>query len=589
MPANADEPRNDAVSEGALASQSQLEAPAAAPSAIPGLPVPAGDDEDAGDDALAPDELAALIEPEPAAATQLRPGSRCKGVIVSVGETDALVAFGEKVEGRVPLEEFRQANGEIVAQIGQEIDVVVERLGAPGMPALLAHRRVREAGAWDRVEAAFAARTPLQARVVERVKGGLRVDIGVSAFLPGSLVDIRPARDLDAWVGQETEVVVVDCNRRRSNAVVSRSELLKAERQQRQAETLARLVEGETATGIVKNITSYGVFVDLGGIDGLIKLTELSYGRVGNPSELVQTGQEVTAKVLRVEPEKERVALSLRAMHPDPWATIAERYAVGDRVRGTVASVTDYGAFVRLEAGVEGLIHISEIDWSRQLKHPSKTFSPGAETEAVVVAVRSKQRRISLSFKQLAPDPWDQYGAGFEVGQVLAGTVRRVVDYGLFVEIVAGIEGLVHVSDLAWDARSRKPKDFASKGQQINTVILNVDVPNRRLSLGIKQLQPDTWDTYLSQAAVGDAVPGLVRSKKDYGFFVELAPGVDGLCHVSQAPKRQDLETGRRYTFEILDVNERGRRISLRCEDATPLAEDGAQPDQADESAVLTD
>lgn len=589
MPANADEPRNDAVSEGALASQSQLEAPAAAPSAIPGLPVPVGDDEDAGDDALAPDELAALIEPEPAAATQLRPGSRCKGVIVSVGETDALVAFGEKVEGRVPLEEFRQANGEIVAQIGQEIDVVVERLGAPGMPALLAHRRVREAGAWDRVEAAFAARTPLQARVVERVKGGLRVDIGVSAFLPGSLVDIRPARDLDAWVGQETEVVVVDCNRRRSNAVVSRSELLKAERQQRQAETLARLVEGETATGIVKNITSYGVFVDLGGIDGLIKLTELSYGRVGNPSELVQTGQEVTAKVLRVEPEKERVALSLRAMHPDPWATIAERYAVGDRVRGTVASVTDYGAFVRLEAGVEGLIHISEIDWSRQLKHPSKTFSPGAETEAVVVAVRPKQRRISLSFKQLAPDPWDQYGAGFEVGQVLAGTVRRVVDYGLFVEIVAGIEGLVHVSDLAWDARSRKPKDFASKGQQINTVILNVDVANRRLSLGIKQLQPDTWDTYLSQAAVGDAVPGLVRSKKDYGFFVELAPGVDGLCHVSQAPKRQDLETGRRYTFEILDVNERGRRISLRCEDATPLAEDGAQPDQADESAVLTD
>lgn len=589
MPANADEPRNDAVSEGALASQSQLEAPAAAPSAIPGLPVPAGDDEDAGDDALAPDELAALIEPEPAAATQLRPGSRCKGVIVSVGETDALVAFGEKVEGRVPLEEFRQANGEIVAQIGQEIDVVVERLGAPGMPALLAHRRVREAGAWDRVEAAFAARTPLQARVVERVKGGLRVDIGVSAFLPGSLVDIRPARDLDAWVGQETEVVVVDCNRRRSNAVVSRSELLKAERQQRQAETLARLVEGETATGIVKNITSYGVFVDLGGIDGLIKLTELSYGRVGNPSELVQTGQEVTAKVLRVEPEKERVALSLRAMHPDPWATIAERYAVGDRVRGTVASVTDYGAFVRLEAGVEGLIHISEIDWSRQLKHPSKTFSPGAETEAVVVAVRPKQRRISLSFKQLAPDPWDQYGAGFEVGQVLAGTVRRVVDYGLFVEIVAGIEGLVHVSDLAWDARSRKPKDFASKGQQINTVILNVDVANRRLSLGIKQLQPDTWDTYLSQAAVGDAVPGLVRSKKDYGFFVELAPGVDGLCHVSQAPKRQDLETGRRYTFEILDVNERGRRISLRCEDSTPLAEDGAQPDQADESAVLTD
>lgn len=585
MPANADQPRNDSAPEGALATQSQPEGPAPAPGAIPGLPVPAGAGDDAGDDALAPDELAALIEPESAAAPQIRPGSRCKGVIVSVGETDALVAFGAKVEGRVPLEEFRQPNGDIVAQIGQEIDVVVERLGSPGNPALLAHRRVREAAAWDRVEAAFAARTPLQARVVGRVKGGLRVDIGVSAFLPGSLVDIRPARDLGAWVGQETEVVVIDCNRRRSNAVVSRSELLKAERQQQQAETLARLVEGEAATGTVKNITSYGVFVDLGGIDGLIKLTELSYGRVGNPSELVQAGQEVTAKVLRVEPEKERVALSLRAMHPDPWATISERYAPGDRVRGTVASVTDYGAFVRLEAGVEGLIHISEIDWSRQLKHPSKTFAVGAETEAVVVAVRPKQRRISLSFKQLAPDPWDQYGAGFEVGQVVAGTVRRVVDYGLFVEIVAGIEGLVHVSDLAWDARSRKPKEIASKGQQINTVILNVDVANRRLSLGIKQLQPDIWDTYLSQATVGDTVPGSVRSKKDYGFFVELAPGVDGLCHVSQAPKHQDLETGKRYNFEILDVNERGRRISLRCEEATPLAED----DEQEQTAVLTD
>lgn len=577
MTANADEPRNDAGPELDFASPSHGDGSGAASSVIPGLPDPAATDDEVGDDALAPDEIAALIDPQPAAAPQIRPGSRCKGIIVSVGESDALVAFGAKVEGRVPLEEFRHANGEIVAQVGQEIDVVVEQLGGAGTPALLAHRRVREAAAWDRIEAAFAARTPLQARIVGRVKGGLRVDIGVSAFLPGSQVDIRPVRDLDAWVGQAAEVVVIDCNRRRSNAVVSRSELLKADRERRQAETLERLVEGEAATGIVKNITSYGVFVDLGGIDGLIKLTELSYGRVGDPSALLQTGQQVTAKVLRVEPAKERVALSLRAMHPDPWASITERYAPGDRVRGTVASVTDYGAFVQLESGVEGLIHISEIDWSRQLKHPSKTFATGAETEAVVIAVRPKQRRISLSFKQLAPDPWDQYGAGFEVGQVIAGTVRRVVDYGLFVEIVPGIEGLVHVSDLAWDARSRKPKETATKGQQINTVVLSVDVENRRLSLGIKQLQPDTWDTYLSQAAVGDAVPGLVRRQKDYGFFVELVPGVDGLCHISQVPKHSGLQPGKRYNFEILDVNERGRRISLRCEDATPLEEQSEQ------------
>ena len=541
---------------------------------IPGLPDPEAPDEDPGEETFDPEELEALVRGEPSRAPQIHPGSRCQGTIVAVSDEGVIVSFGAKVEGRVPLEEFRDAAGEIAAAPGQDVEVLVERLGAPGDYAVLSYRRARESAAWRQIETAHARHLPVRAQVVQRVKGGLRVDIGVAAFLPGSQVDIRPVRNLDAWIGRTVEVVVVECNRRRSNAVVSRSELLKAERQARMAETLARLEVGEPATGTVKNITTYGVFVDLGGIDGLIKVTELSYGRVGNPSDLLSAGQEVTAKVLRIDSEKERVALSLRAMRPDPWATIEERYKAGDRVIGRVASVTDYGAFIELEPGVEGLIHVTEIDWSRRPKHPSKTFAPGAETEAIVLGVKPAERRISLSFKRLAPDPWDQYGASLEVGLVVEGIVRRITTYGLFVEIVEGIEGLVHVSDLSWDTRARNPREVARKGQKLNTVILQVDTENRRLSLGVKQLEPDAWDTFLSQNAVSETVPGLVRRLVKFGAFVELAPGVEGLCHRSQSPQgKHGLRTGKRYHFKILDVNEQARRIGLRCERAVPLEE----------------
>ena len=374
------------------------------------------------------------------------------------------------------------------------------------------------------------------------------------------------------------EVVVVEFDRRRSNAVVSRSELLKAQRREQQRETLSRLAVGEPATGVVKNLTTYGAFVDLGGIDGLIKLTELSYGRVGNPSDVLQPGQEVTAKVLRIDPVRERVALSLKAMRPDPWLTVEERYQPGSHVQGRVASVQDYGAFIELESGVEGLIHVSEIAWSRHPKHPSKTFTPGVETEAVVLSVKPRERRISLSFKRLTPDPWIQFGESLEVGQVVAGVVRRIADYGLFVEIVEGIEGLVHISDLSWDTRNKNPRSVARRGEQIDTVILHVDTENRRLSLGIKQLEPDAWDTFLSQYGAGYTLPGLVRRIVKFGAFVELAPGVEGLCHNSQAPRgRNALRTGLRYYFTILEVNQRSRRIGLRCSSAVPIddASDG--------------
>lgn len=541
---------------------------------MPGLPDPQGADDDFEEDEFVPEDLDALVKGERVEGPRIHPGSRCKGLVVAVSESGVIVSFGAKVEGHVPLEEFRQPDGELGVQPGQEIEVVVERLGAPGAYAVLSHRRAREASAWKRVEASHAQNLPLQARVVERVKGGLRVDIGVAAFLPGSQVDIRPVRNLDAWIGRDIEVVVVEFNRRRSNAVVSRSELLKAERLAQQRETLRRIAVGEPASGVVKNITTYGVFVDLGGIDGLIKLTELSYGRVGNPGDLLQPGQEVTAKVLRIDRAKERVALSLRAMRPDPWATIEERYQPGSRVQGRVASIQDYGAFVEIEEGVEGLIHVSEIAWSRHPKHPSKTFVPGTETEAVVLNVKPNERRISLSFKRLTPDPWDEYGDSLQVGQVVGGIVRRIADYGLFVEIVEGIEGLVHISDLSWDTRNKNPRSVARKGQEINTVILHVDTENRRLSLGIKQLEPDAWDTFLSQYTVGDTLEGLVKRVVKFGAFVELAPGVEGLCHNSQAPRgKQALRPGERYYFLILEVNVRGRRIGLRCNSGRPIEE----------------
>lgn len=557
---------------------------------VPGLPVPGLPDpaleEDAAEESLIPEELDGLeqldglAKPAEAEESSIRPGSRCTGTVIAIGRSGVIVAFGAKVEGRVPEEEFLEDDGSISVEPGQQVEVVVERLGAPGKFAVLSHRKVRERDAWKRVEASHAGNLPLKGKVLGRVKGGLRVDVGVRAFLPGSQVELRPTHQLDPWIGQTVEVVVLECNRRRSNVVVSRRALLNAKRLELQRETLSKIEVGGTATGVVKTVTKYGVFVDLGGIDGRIKLADLSHGRVGNPADLFQPGQELTAKVLRIDRERERVALSLRAMHPDPWLTVEDRYPPGSRVQGRVVTVTDYGAFVELESGVEGLIHISEISWSRHPKHPSETFSPGTETEAVVLKLSPSERRISLSFKRLLPDPWDQLADSLEVGRVVAGVVRRIKDYGLFVEIAEGVEGLVHVSDLSWDQHARNARGFASRGDQIDTVILHVDSANRRLSLGVKQLEPDVWDTFLAQYAVGDTVPGLVRRIVQFGAFVELIPGVEGLCHVSQSPRGdRALQEGLRYHFLILDVNERARRIGLRCYDGLPIP--GEEENQA--------
>ncbi len=543
---------------------------------MPGLPDASGAAEDEADDeSIGFEELTENVSPE---VPEIRPGTRRAARIISIEPNGILVAFGAKTEGLISLDDFRDAEGNLTAQPGQEIEVVFERFGEPGEFAVLSYHDAAEDEAWRKIEAAHEAHQPVKAKVEERVKGGLRVDIGMPAFLPGSQVDVRPIHDLESLIGQTIEVLVVKVNRRRANVVVSRRELLEAEVKALKAETMAKLKEGEPVTGRVKNITSYGVFVDLGGIDGLIHLTDISYGRVKDPAAILKPGTEVTARVLRFDAEKGRVSLSIKHMEPDPWDAIEKRFAIGDRVKGRVASVTDYGAFLELEAGVEGLIHITEMTWSRRLRHPSKVVGVGQEVESVVLKVSPEDRRISLSLKQLNPDPWKSLGEEFQVGKIVEGRVRNVTTYGAFVEIREGIDGLVHVSDLTWDTRIKNPKDAVRKGQDVRTVILHVDQKNRRLSLGVKQLEPDAWDTFLSENATGDIVTGQVTRIAKFGAFVEVALGVEGLCHNSQIPRSgkkgvPGLQVGKRYKFEILRVNEIDRKIGLRCESSKALVE----------------
>ncbi len=386
--------------------------------------------------------------------------------------------------------------------------------------------------------------------------------------MPSTQVDLRPVHNLDAYVGMDIAVKVLKLNRRRNNIVVSRKAVLEEELAARKAALLENLKEGDLVTGVVKNLTEYGAFIDLGGIDGLLHVSDISYGRVAHPQDVLQVGQEITVKVLKFDREKERISLGLKQVLPDPWETVGERYQPGMRVIGRVVSVTDYGAFVELEPGVEGLIHISEMTWSRRMKHPSKVVKVGDNVESVVLDVRPHERRISLGIKQLEPDPWTTVDQRYAVGSVVEGRVRKLADFGAFVEIEEGIDGLVHVSDLSWTRRIQHPSEVLKKGQVVQAVILSIDAPNRRLSLGIKQLQPDAWETFFQQHHVGDIVRGKPTRAASFGVFVELAPGVEGLCHNSEIPpemRRQSppLPIGEEMNFRIIKMNEAERRIGL--------------------------
>jgi small subunit ribosomal protein S1 len=494
-----------------------------------------------------------------------------QGTILAITGKDVIVDFGYKSEGLVPLEQFQNPSGQTTVQVGDVVDVMIDHGQQPEGYVLLSHTRAARLRIWDNLDKAFQEQLVISGRVLGRVKGGLAVDVGIKAFMPGSQADPRPVHNLDSLVGQDIPVKIIKLNRRRGNVVVSRKIAVEEEINVRKSVTLEHLAEGSVVTGVVKNLTDYGAFIDLGGIDGLLHVTDMSYGRITHPSEMLHVGDEITVKVLKFDRGKERVSLGIKQLEPDPWETVIERYPVNGRVIGRVVNVTDYGAFVELEAGVEGLIHISEMTWSRRMKHPSKVVRPGDQVEAVVLEVHAKDRRISLGLKQLEPNPWTTIDSRYSVGSVVEGRVRNMTDFGAFIEIEEGIDGLVHVSDLSWTKRVKHPSEVLKKGQIVQAVILNIDSNAHRLSLGIKQLQPDAWETYFQTRQVGDIVHGRVCRLASFGAFVELADGVEGLCHYSEVPGHSGrrggdelpISIGDELDFKIIKMSEPEKKIGL--------------------------
>jgi small subunit ribosomal protein S1 len=498
-------------------------------------------------------------------------GELLQGHVLKVTDKDVIVDFGYKSEGLVPIQQFVQADGSVQVQRGDVIDVMIDRSAPqPEGYTLLSHEKASRLRAWDNLERAHAEGLVLSGRVTGRIKGGLSVDVGVPAFMPGSQIDLRPAHNLDSYLGQDIPVKIVKLNRRRGNVVVSRKIAVEEDLVARKSAALQDLSEGTVVTGVVKNLTEYGAFIDLGGIDGLLHVSDMSYGRVNHPSEMVHAGDSITVKVLKFDKSKERISLGMKQLVPDPWETIEERYPMGGRVIGRVVSVTDYGAFVELEPGVEGLIHISEMTWSRRMKHPGKVVKAGDQVEAVVLDVKPKERRVSLGIKQLEVDPWTTVSERYSIGSVVEGRIRKLADFGAFVEIEEGVDGLVHISDLSWTKRVKHPSELLKKGQLVQAVILNIDAGNRRLSLGIKQLQPDAWEQFFRSHQAGDTVRGRVCRAANFGVFVELAPGVEALCHRSEVPgspsdrsEEPALPIGEEHDFKIIKMNEAEKKIGL--------------------------
>src|SRR5580698_6375566 len=513
----------------------------------------------------------------------VKEGEILRGTVISVGKDYAIVDVGYKSEGQVPLEEFRGADGAITVKPGDVVDVLLEsRENDMGM-VVLSKEKADRFKVWDEISAACERDELIEGVITTRVKGGLSVTIrgGVKAFLPGSQVDLRPVRNLDAFLNQSFKFKVIKFNKKRGNIVLSRRVLLEKERAELKGMTLEKLKEGQIVEGIVKNLTEYGAFIDLGGIDGLLHITDMSWGRVNHPSELFQVGDHVRVKVLKFNADTERVSLGLKQITEDPWSRAAEKYVPGTVVRGKVVSLKDYGAFIELEEGIEGLVHISEMSWTRRVKHPSKMVAVGDMVEAVVLDVDPKQNRISLGIKQLEPNPFASLKEKYPPGTVVKGVIRNIADFGIFVEIEEGIDGLVHVSDLSWTQRVKHPSELYQKGEEVEAVVLNIDFDGEKpkVSLGIKQLVPDPWDRIPYDYPVGKIVECKVIKVLDFGAFVEIEKGVEGLIHVSEFSEdrvedaKQFVKPGQTLKAEIIGVDTAERKIGLSVRSATRAEE----------------
>jgi small subunit ribosomal protein S1 len=514
------------------------------------------------------DSFAALFEESVANGDFAREGEIISGTVVSVGRDAVVVDIGGKSEGVIPLREFADASGAASVKAGDHVDVYIESRENDDGLVTLSKEKADKMKVWDEISNACEADELIEGTISQRVKGGLSVTIrgGVKAFLPGSQVDLRPIRNLDKLIGQTYKFKVIKFNKKRGNIVLSRRVLLERERDEMKQKTLEVLTEGMVVKGTIKNITEYGAFVDLGGIDGLLHITDMSWGRVNHPSEVFQVGDEVTVKVLKYNPETERVSLGLKQTQEDPWNHAEEAYPAGKKVRGKVMSITDYGAFVELEPGVEGLIHVSEMSWTKKVKHPSKLLEVGQEIECQVLEVDARAKRISLGLKQLEPDPWMLFTDKYHPGDKISGKVRSLTDYGVFVGIEEGVDGMVHKSDLSWSVRVNNPSDLYHKGDDVEAIILSINHDEKKVSLGIKQLWDDPWPSMLTEFPMGRVFDDAkVLSVVDYGVFVRLREGVEGMISTQdvQEPEGGKIKPGDKVRCEVSSIDTIDRRLFL--------------------------
>ncbi|MEJ2365196.1 MAG: 30S ribosomal protein S1 [Deltaproteobacteria bacterium] len=499
----------------------------------------------------------------------IKEGEVVRGNVIQVTDDYVMVDIGYKSEGQIRISEFTDEKGKVTAKVGDQVDVLLEYHEDENGEIVLSKEKATKIKVWDEISKIYKDDGVIDGRIVSKVKGGLSVDIGVQAFLPGSQVDLRPVRNLDSLIGQQCQFKILKYNKKRRNVVLSRRVLLEKEREELKSDTLDRLEEGKILQGVVKNITEYGVFVDLGGIDGLLHITDMSWGRVGHPSEMCSIGDSIKVMVLNFDPEKERVSLGLKQLSEDPWSSVDARYPEGGRVTGRVVSLTDYGAFVELEPGIEGLIHVSEMSWTAKVRHPSKVVSVSDTVEAVVLNLNKENKRISLGMKQVEPNPWDVIGEKYPVGTTIQGKIKNITDFGLFIGIDEGIDGLVHISDLSWTKRIKHPSELYKKGEEIQAIVLNIDKENERFSLGVKQLNDDPWEEIPKRYPVGSSVVGTVTNVTDFGLFVEIEEGIEGLVHVSEISKEKIktpvglFQEGQEVTAKVVNIGREERKIGL--------------------------
>ena len=519
-------------------------------------------------DSVTGESMAELMDMYEESFKRFAEGEVVNGRIISVDKDHVLVDIGYKSEGRIRIREF-EVDGEVKARVGDTVEVMVEWWDDENEAVILSKEKAEKVKVWDDIKNRHEADETIRGTITSRVKGGFSVDIGVQAFLPGSQADLRPIRNLDEMVGKDFDFKILKYNRKRSNIVLSRRALLEEERESKRAKTLVTIHEGKVVSGIVKNLTEYGVFVDLGGVDGLLHITDISWGRVKHPSELFTVGDKINVKILSLDLERERVSLGMKQLTEDPWVSAAKKYPIGSRISGKVVSLTDYGAFVELEEGIEGLIHVSEMSWTRKVRHPSKVVSVGEIVDALVLDIKPDNRRISLGMKQAAPNPWDVISDKYPVGTTIEGKIKNITDFGLFIGIDEGIDGLVHISDISWTKRIKHPSEIYKKGDVLQAIVLEIDKEQERFSLGVKQLQSDPWDTVAQRYEVGKEIAGTVTNVTDFGVFVELEEGIEGLVHVSEISKEKiktpvgQFEIGQTLTAKVMNINSSERRIGL--------------------------